>query len=494
MVEKMLNKSYYIFIFLFSLVLILEPSIAFLAENNINDKEFQEFVDKGLNDLKKIDTEKSIRMTKAVLTKFAGHLRELGYTVEASDEFIDKKIDEFYNSIKGQKFSNKDLKDLMAASSKTFEDFIRYAAISNDRENSQKNEDYYKSDEFYKNILDTFLINLNTQKDIEQVSAPTTGLAAPITIAFGMVRAIFGGLAGAGALGSGLLAAVITAVDFGLSIIPIIFCAILVGLVLGVLGLFAGGIIGAILAGLIGFFIPTLLLIALIMFILFITVGAGLGVGLSTIFSGIISLISPEATLISLIVSFITAFLPLIAIGIAIIAIVGGVVLLPVALLLGIPTALLSVPIGFVTGSLAAPLFAFVGGAIIGGVGGIVITQMAFLPLIAFAGLFTFVLGTAAYMAIGPTIGSTNDYLKPMSKGMYSIYLKYEKMDSVQFVVNIKQLLNDVLDVAKKTFGPKMYNTIKSLEIIVDTTDFTDADDIGRAAEETLNILTVIAH
>jgi hypothetical protein len=97
-------------------------------------------------------------------------------------------------------------------------------------------------------------------------------------------------------------------------------------------------------------------------------------------------------------------------------------------------------------------------------------------------------------MAIGPTIGSTNDYLKPMSKGMYSIYLKYEKMDSVQFVVNIKQLLNDVLDVAKKTFGPKMYNTIKSLEIIVDTTDFTDADDIGRAAEETLNILTVIAH
>jgi len=49
------------------------------------------------------------------------------------------------------------------------------------------------------------------------------------------------------------------------------------------------------------------------------------------------------------------------------------------------------------------------------------------------------------------------------------------------------------LDVAKKTFGPKMYNTIKSLEIIVDTTDFTDAEDIGRAAEETLDILTVIA-
>jgi len=39
-----------------------------------------------------------------------------------------------------------------------------------------------------------------------------------------------------------------------------------------------------------------------------------------------------------------------------------------------------------------------------------------------------------------------------------------------------------------------MYNTIKSLEIIVDTTDFTDAEDIGRAAEETLDILTVIAH
>jgi len=96
-----------------------------------------------------------------------------------------------------------------------------------------------------------------------------------------MVRAIFGGLAGAGALGSGLLAAVITAVDFGLSIIPIIFCAILVGLVLGVLGLFAGGIIGAILAGFNRiFYTNTVALIALIMFILFITVGAGLGVGL----------------------------------------------------------------------------------------------------------------------------------------------------------------------------------------------------------------------
>jgi len=52
---------------------------------------------------------------------------------------------------------------------------------------------------------------------------------------------------------------------------------------------------------------------------------------------------------------------------------------------------------------------------------------MVFLPLIAFAGSFIICLGTAAYMAIGPTIGSTNDYLKPMSKGMYSIYLKYEK-------------------------------------------------------------------
>ena len=485
----MFKKTYNIFIFLFSIVLILLPSIAFLAENKINDREFQEFVDKGLKDLTNIDSGKSVNMAKAVLTKFAGHLRELGYTVEASDEFIDKKIDEIYNSIKGQKFSNKDLKDLLAASSKTFEDFIRYAAISNDRKQSQRNEGYYKSDEFYKNVLDTFLINLNTQKDVEQVSTPTTGLAAPITIAFGMVRAIFGGLAGAGALGSGLLAAVMTAVDFGLSIIPIIFCAIMVGLILGVLGLFAGGIIVAILAGLIGFFIPALLFIVLIIFILFITVLGGLGTGLAAMLGGLINVIGTNP-----IVGIVTGFLPLIAIALALVAIIAGVVLLPVALLLGIPTALLFAPIGFVIGSLAVPLFAFVGGAIIGGIGGIVITQMVFLPLIAFAGLFTFVLGTAAYMAIGPTIGSTNDYLKPMSKGMYSIYLKYENMDSAQFVVNIKQLLNDVLDVAKKTFGPKMYNTIKSLEIIVDTTDFSDVDDINKAAEETLNILPTVVH
>jgi hypothetical protein len=502
MVEKMFKKTYNIFIFSFSIVLILLPSIAFLAENKINDKEFHKIVDKGLKDLPKIDSKKVNTMTKEVLKTFAKHLRELGYHVDASDKFIDKRVDEIYNSVKEQKFTNEDLKILMEVTSKTLEDFIRYIIALKSGDENSINKAHYNSNELYNNFLNSFQSNLENSKKTQQVSTPTTGLSTPITIAFGMIRAIVGGLTGAGALGSGLLAAIMTAVDFGISIVPVIFCAILAGLIFGVLGLFAGGIISAIIAGIIGFFVPTLMLVILVVFILFLTVMGGLGATLGTMLSGIITVFegflgnigSFLQTIFNLLVSFGAAFLPLIAIGIAILGVIFGIVLLPIALILGIPFALIFAPAGFIFGSLAAPTFGFIGGSVIGGIGGLFITQMVFLPLIVFICLFTFVLGTAAYMMVGPIIGSTNDYLTPFSKGIYSIYLNYKNMSDSEFFNNINKLLLDILNMMENTFNMKITNTIKSLEIIVDTTDFSDANEINKATEEILIILQTIIY
>jgi hypothetical protein len=253
-----------------------------------------------------------------------------------------------------------------------------------------------------------------------------------------------------------------------------------------------GAIIIAILFGIIGFLIPVLIALVIAAFFGFIVFGlASLAIPVVASLAAVLgnagilgflgTILAVGAAAIGLAAFFIVFLILLIP------ALIGGAIL-------GIIGFMIGIPVGIFFGSLIGGLGGVLVGGAVGGLGGIFVAQLAFLPLIVFVALFAFVLGTAAYMAFGPILGTTNDYRTPMSKGIYSIYLKYENMDGSQVVNNIDQLLKDFLDVAKSAFGPKMYNTIKSLEIIVDTTDFTNPDDIGKAAEETLNLLPAIVN
>ena len=485
----MVKKTYCLFLLIFSVAFVMHPTIAFLAENEVIDRQFNEFMESSIQSLSNMDLKQVLNRTEDAAKNLAMHLREMGYEVPADDKFLDSKFDELYKSMEGVNVSEKDLKRITEAASLTFKDlfgFIGNNVVGN------KAQDISES-EFQNDFLNKFLSYINGNKDTSQVSTPTTGLAAPITIAFSIVRALIGGLAGGGALGALLAAAMLTAADFGVSVVQMILGAIIGGTVLGITGLLLGGIIIAILGSFIGFLIPVIValmiavlvglavtsLAALIIPIAeaFLSVITGIFGGGGDFFSGIVTVFTTAG------IGVVTAFL---------VFIVLAIVFIPIEILLGIGGLIIGIPVGIIFGSLIGGIGGMLVGGAVGGLGGIFVAQLAFLPLIVFVALFTFVLGTAAYMAFDPILGTTNDYLTPMSKGIYSIYVQYENMDGLEVVNNIDQLLKDFLDVAKSAFGPKMYNTIKTLEIIVDTTDFTDAEDIGRAAEETLNLLPAI--
>ena len=482
----MVKKTYCLFLLIFSVAFVMHPTIAFLAENEVIYRQFNEFMESSIQSLSNMDLKQVLNRTEDAAKNLAMHLREMGYEVPADDKFLDSKFDELYKSMEGVNVSEKDLKRITEAASLTFKDlfgFIGNNVVGN------KAQDISES-EFQNDFLNKFLSYIDGNKDTSQVSTPTTGLAAPITIAFSIVRALIGGLAGGGALGALLAAAMLTAADFGVSVVQMILGAIIGGVVLGILGLLFGAIIVAILFGIIGFLIPVLIALVIAAIIGFIVFGVATLVipivtFLMSIFTGggalafVDAILTAGAAVIG-VVAFLVVFLILL-----IPALIGGAIL-------GIIGFMIGIPVGIIFGSLIGGIGGMLVGGAVGGLGGIFVAQLAFLPLIVFVALFAFVLGTAAYMAFGPVVGSTNDYRTPMSKGIYSIYLKYEDMDGSEVVNHIDQLLKDLLDVAKSAFGPKMYNTIKTLEIIVDTTDFTDADDIGRAAEETLNLLPAI--
>ena len=489
----MFRNTFIIFVFLFSVAFVFQPTVAFLAENEAINKQFEDFVASHMQDLSHLDTREVLYKTKDVFKRYAKYLREMGYTVEADDKFLDEKFNELYSSLQGVNITENDLKNIANAASLTLKDL--FAFIGNNLNGGDKS---FNKSVLEENFLNSFIDYVEGNKETSQVSTPTTGLAAPITIAFSIVRALVGGLAGGGALGALLAAAVLTAADLGVSAILMIIGAIVGGTVLGIIGILLGAVILAIGLGLIGFLIPIFIafliavLIGFAIFVLFLL--------LEPILLFLVDLVGAIPALGSLFAGVLGFLAPIIAIGggaagVAIgfiVFILLSILFLPIELILGIIGGIVGIPLGIFGGSLIGGIGGILVGGVVGGLGGTFIAQLPFLPIIVFVGLLAFVLGTAAYMALGPVIGSTNDYLTPMSKGIYDIYLKYENVDAAMLVDNIDLLLMDFLNEAKNAFGPKLYNTIKSLEIIVDTTDFNDPEKIEKSMMETLDVLTTV--
>ena len=279
------------------------------------------------------------------------------------------------------------------------------------------------------------------------------------------------------------------AVDAGVTLVQILIGALLGGAVLGVVGTIVG-FFGGILGLLAGFFGPILIgiiiavLIGLAVFAikggLFLVVGMPLINGLLGLFGAFLG---------GLGALLIPGILILIAGSALIIFVVAAIFLGFFGLIVGIGMGPILGIVGFILGPIVGGFGGLIGGGIIAGVGLGILTQAVFLPLLLFFGGFGLVLGLSFYYSFGPVMGSTNDYLTPMSKAVLSTFEKYSNLESDALISQIDVVLKDLLHNLKSVMGRKSYNTLKTLEIIVDTTDFKDADSINHATEEVINLL-----
>jgi len=60
------------------------------------------------------------------------------------------------------------------------------------------------------------------------------------------------------------------------------------------------------------------------------------------------------------------------------------------------------------------------------------------------------------------------------------------------FIYNIDKIIMNALNEAKKALGPKAYNKIKQIEIIIDTADLTTQEGIVKATRRNFKLSTNI--
>ena len=258
---------------------------------------------------------------------------------------------------------------------------------------------------------------------------------------------VYEGLLFGGPLGAGLSVAIGLALDVGISISVILGVAVVAGVILAIItgigALPVSVIVGVLVGAIIG-----ALLFAVVAGVIFGGGTAFLVVALTFILLPIINIILAVAVGLSVAV---------------IVGILGGIV-------------------GLIIGGAGS-------GALFGGVltlGG----QIIFIPLILFLGAIGFVLGLIG----GPIIGGAAGFVSGGSgMTLFSSTVKTIESYGDDYVYNIDNIVKTTLAEAKRVLGPKSYNKIKSIEIIVDTADFTTAEGINRATEEILGLLPSLA-
>ena len=281
---------------------------------------------------------------------------------------------------------------------------------------------------------------------------------------------VYEGLLFGGPLGAGLSVAIGLALDVGISISVILGVAVVAGVILAIItgigALPVSVIVGVLVGAIIG-----ALLFAVVAGVIFGGGTAFLVVALTFILLPIINIILAVAVGLSVAV---------------IVGILGGIVGLIVGGVLGGIFGLIAVPVAGVLGGL-------IGGAGSGALFGGVLTlggQIIFIPLILFLGAIGFVLGLIG----GPIIGGAAGFVSGGSgMTLFSSTVKTIESYGDDYVYNIDNIVKTTLAEAKRVLGPKSYNKIKSIEIIVDTADFTTAEGINRATEEILGLLPSLA-
>jgi len=109
-------------------------------------------------------------------------------------------------------------------------------------------------------------------------------------------------------------------------------------------------------------------------------------------------------------------------------------------------------------------------------------------------GSIGFVLGTIIGGIGAPLIGGVMGLLNSAGMKTASAVMKsVESYNNDDFIYNIDKIIMNALNEAKKALGPKAYNKIKQIEIIIDTADLTTQEGIVKATEEILNLAPIFA-
>ena len=270
-----------------------------------------------------------------------------------------------------------------------------------------------------------------------------------------------------GPLGAGLGVSIGLAIDAGISMSVILGIAVIAGtilaIVVGIGALPMSIIIGALAGTIIGA-------------LLFAVVAA-------VIFGGGTFLVVALTLLLLPILNIIIAFVVAATVAV-IVAFLAGIVGLIVGGVIGGVLGLVAVPIAAIIGGVAGAGSGGLFGAVLAGAG-----QLIFIPLTLFLGAIGFVLGLVG----GPLVGGAAGFMNSAGMSTFSLTVKDIESYGDDYVYNVDKIVKNILDNAKNTFGPKSYNKIKSIEIIVDTADFTTADGINQATEEILKLAPLLA-
>ena len=277
---------------------------------------------------------------------------------------------------------------------------------------------------------------------------------------------LFEGTILGGPIGSALGVALGFALDAGISIAEIIGLAVLAGSILALMVFVALLIPGVLIGGIIGAIIWTLLTVVVI----YLMVGSGT----------------------FLVVFFALFLLPFINIFIAaLLALITSTIF---SLLTVIPSAIVGGVIGGILGIFIAPIGAILagfGGALIGGVGGAILAaaeQIIFIPIIVLFGLIGLVIGIPALAITDSILGL---YVST-GRSVFSTAVKSVESYGSDYLYHIDDIAMDILRTARDILGPKSYNTIKQIEVIIDTADLSSAEGINKTNEQILQMLPAL--
>ena len=418
------------FLVILTLLFLLNPILSFAQENNIVIKE---------QDFKTI-----VISIKDVLNKYINILVENGYKINNFDN-INNDFDELLNNTGD--ITKDDLNNF-------------FTDIKNN----------------YKKLasMGQFSQNEDSSKMVQQLAGLSVDLDNPISILMTLISGVIAGLTGGAGVINLLFAAIIVAIDAGISIAEIAAMALIGGMLIGAIGLIIGLVIGLLFGWLIGAVIGALLL----------------GVIAYALSATLIPLISPLLVGIPLIGPLLA---PLLEGG----GMVATIIIVIVAGLLGAVIGLIVGLLGgWLIGAGVGAIVGVIGGGLAGGALGLgfsAVEQIIFLPGIVFFGAIGLVLGGIGITAFNNAFtGGSKLFPKNTTDELVLVIKEIINTDDDKFVNNIGDITKRVIKHAKMFYGPKSYEMIDALEGVVNTSDLKTPEGINAATERVLQLIPAI--
>jgi hypothetical protein len=456
------------FVFFLSLTFVLNPILSFGAEKK------QESVT-----IKEQDMQKYLYTFKAVIEKYMNELGKEGLKIDR------EKVENELNNLL-------QFKGPLELNEKQLLDYIE----KNDSKLNQVLKDIMSKDpNQLSSIISGFGNRNNNGENSGEVSGPkNSGAPGQIDYVLNMAGRVLGGVfegivlgfPGTVALFTSLGLAIGLALDAGVSMAVILGCAALAGLIVGVIFAFLSIFVLAFIGTFLGAIIGALLFAAIVAII----IGIIVAVLVAIIFASILTII--------FIIPIFIAILALVALIIALM--LSPIVMLLAIIVGGIGGAVIGGVGGGMAGFVLSP-FTFIMGGISGGIigglagGGLSLGgQILFVPIILLLGSIGFVLGTIVGAIGAPTIGGAMGLLNSVGmKTTAAVMKSVQNYNNDDFIYNIDKIITNALNETKKALGPKSFNKIKQIEIVIDTADLTTQEGIVKATEKVLNLAPIFA-